>query len=329
MRALIDKQGRPITYLRLSVTDRCNLRCTYCLPEMRPDFMPRSHLLTYEEMLVIVNTLVKMGVSKVRITGGEPFVRKDLVFLLEKLTQIKGLNKIAITTNGVATLPFVTQLHELGIHDINLSLDSFNAERFKEITQKDQFHKVMQCLDKMLSLNFNIKINAVVINGLNSSEIGEMAAKTKDLPIEMRFIEEMPFNGNGEIKPLRWNYIRIEEEIRKVHPLFEEMSTPKTETARKFKLPAAKGTIGIIPAYSRTFCGSCNRMRISASGRIRSCLYDKDGADLKSVLRHGGSEDELAQVFYDTFDKRAVDGFAAQERSAFSHLTENMSSIGG
>ena len=192
---LVDNHGRKISYMRLAVTDRCNLRCFYCMPEEGLDWLSRTELMSYEEMLRMCQLMVQMGIEKIRITGGEPFVRKDIMQLLSRIADIDGLKDITITTNGVLTAPHISDLKALGVKSINLSLDTLNAGRFFAITRRDEFAAVMNTLDELLKHDFEVKINAVVMDGKNTQDIAPMVALTKDLPVSVRFIEEMPFNG--------------------------------------------------------------------------------------------------------------------------------------
>ncbi|MEO1450891.1 MAG: radical SAM protein, partial [Bacteroidota bacterium] len=193
---ILDNHGRPITYVRLAVTDRCNLRCFYCMPAEGIKYMPRKELLTYEEMLRLVRILANMGINKVRLTGGEPFVRKDLATFLRELHAIPGITQLHLTTNGVLTTPHVPLLKELGVK-VNLSLDSLDRERFKAMTRRDELSKVMACLDALQAAGVPTKLNAVIMAGHNTQDIVPLAAYTQEHPVEVRFIEEMPFNGSG------------------------------------------------------------------------------------------------------------------------------------
>ena len=210
---LYDNHNRPITYLRLAVTDRCNLRCFYCMPEAGIRYLPKKELLTYEEMERIVRVLADLGVNKVRITGGEPFVRNGLMDFMRQLAKIDGLRELAMTTNGVLTAPHVPELVQLGLTSVNLSLDSLNRERFRQITRRDELPAVLKTLDALLANKVEVKINAVVMDGQNTDDIPALAEMTRNLPVAVRFIEEMPFNGEGTHYPiLTWTHRRILEE---------------------------------------------------------------------------------------------------------------------
>lgn len=328
---LQDPFDRTIKYLRLSVTDRCNLRCFYCMPGEHVSFKPRTHLLTYEELLQLTSIFTDMGIDKVRITGGEPFFRKDLIKLLEKLSDNPRLKKISITTNGILTKPYIPQLKSLGIHDINLSLDTLNEKRFKEITLRDDFFKVTDTLQSLIDEGFNIKINVVVIEGMNDDEIIPLAQLASKHPVSVRFIEEMPFNGReGSIKKIRWHADRIHQRLATGLDDFNEIPSAPNATAKEYTFSGAQGNVGIIAAYSRTFCGSCDRIRITSSGQMRTCLYGHDTLDLKHLLRTGVSKEDIQSAIGDAVGHRAKDGFEAEQtRRKFQSTHDSMSIIGG
>lgn len=275
--------------------------------------------------------LVKMGIQKIRITGGEPFVRKDIMTLLTSISQLDGLQDLSITTNGVLTAPFVPELKKIGVRSVNLSLDTLDANRFFTITRRDEFANVMAALEALLQHDIEVKINAVVMDGKNTQDIIPLVEMTKDLPVSVRFIEEMPFNGDGHIYTgLQWDYVRILDEIKNKFPQIQKLTDPAYSTSYNYQIPGHKGTIGIIAAYSRTFCGTCNRIRITPQGELKTCLYDDGGLNIKDLIRNGASDDELRSVLLDAFGNRAADGWEA-EKSRVIHpgLHESMASIGG
>lgn len=321
---LKDNHQRTINYVRLAVTDRCNLRCTYCMPE-NMQFLERSSLLSYEEIVRLMQVLTGAGINKIRITGGEPFLRKDLMLLLEQLAPMAG---ISITTNGVLTAPFIPALKALGIHQINLSLDTLKADRFFRITRRDQFSAVQQTLDSLLAHEMDVKINMVVMDGMNTDELLDFAALTRNNAVSVRFIEEMPFNGQGNrFSGINWNYLRILDTIRSQYPL-EKMTDAPNSTSMNYRIPQHKGSIGVIPAYSRTFCGTCNRIRITPTGGLKTCLYGDDVLNVKSLFRGGSSDPELLEHLQAALQHRAKDGFEAAASNTHAQL-ESMSVIGG
>ncbi|HTE00272.1 MAG TPA: GTP 3',8-cyclase MoaA [Mucilaginibacter sp.] len=328
---LTDNHGRKINYLRLAVTDRCNLRCFYCMPEEGLNWLSRKELMSYEEMLQSCTLLVKMGIEKIRITGGEPFVRKDIMQLLTALSGLQGLNELTITTNGVLTAPLVPELKKIGIKSINLSLDTLDANRFFSITKRDEFGKVMETLEQLLKHDIEVKINAVVMDGKNTQDIIPLIELTKELPVSVRFIEEMPFNGDGHVyEGLKWDYVRILGEIKIKYPSIEKLQDPTYSTSYNYHIPGHKGSIGIIAAYSRTFCGTCNRIRITPQGELKTCLYDAGVLNIKDLIRSGISENDLQAALLNTFSHRPKDGWEAEHnRNINDPAHESMATIGG
>jgi cyclic pyranopterin phosphate synthase len=326
---LVDNHGRPLSYLRLAVTDRCNLRCFYCMPEEGIHYLPKKDLLTFEEIQRVVSVLASMGISKVRLTGGEPFVRNDLMKMIRNLVGIRGINEMHITTNGLLTSPHIPELQDLGIKSINLSLDTLDRERFRQITRRDEFNKTMTTLNLLLESDIQVKINAVVMDGRNIDDILPMVELTRDNPIEVRFIEEMPFNGEGSHYPrLTWTYKRILSHISQVHEDIRPIQSPAGSTSTRYQVPGFRGTIGIIAAFSRTFCGSCNRIRITAQGLLKTCLYDDGVFNIRDDLRSGITDDQLQSKLLRAFRSREIDGHAA-EKKRVGTVTESMSTIGG
>ena len=328
---LIDNHGRKINYLRLAVTDRCNLRCFYCMPEDGLNWLSRSELMSYEEMLRSCDLLVKMGIEKIRITGGEPFVRKDIMQLLTAVSNLNGLQELSLTTNGVLTAPYVPELKKIGVRSVNLSLDTLDANRFFTITRRDEFANVMAALDALLQHGMEVKINAVVMDGKNTQDILPLVEMTKNMPVSVRFIEEMPFNGDGHVYTgLQWDYVRILDEIKSKYPQVQKIPDPLNSTAYNYQIPGHQGSIGIIAAYSRTFCGTCNRIRITPQGGLKTCLYDDGVLNIRDIMRSGAGEDELQTVLLKAIGSRARDGWEAeQKRVIHPGIHESMATIGG
>ena len=328
MDILKDKFGRQVDYLRLSVTDRCNLRCFYCMPEHGIDFLNRKALLSYEEMLRLIGILHSRGVNKVRITGGEPFVRKDLIQFLTECRERYPDVAVSITTNGIVTGMYLDQLEDIGINKINLSLDTLDAKKFLKITRRDEFEKVWETYQELLNRNFSLKINCVVMDGINTDDIIPMARLSLEQPVSIRFIEEMPFNGSGNRhQKLAWNHARILDELKSEFGEIERLQDPKNSTAYHYKVPDAVGNVGIIAAFTRTFCGSCNRIRLTAEGVMRNCLYDNGGLNVKELLRNGSLDHEILDQIADAIKLKKKDGWEAEK--AREPVTESMSSIGG
>ncbi|MEI7585151.1 GTP 3',8-cyclase MoaA [Runella sp.] len=330
MKQVIDNHGRPISYLRLAVTDRCNLRCFYCMPEEGIKYVPKPHLLTWEEMERTIRLLVSMGVDKVRLTGGEPFVRRGIMEFLEEISQIQELRQINITTNGVLTAPLVPEFKRLGIKSVNLSLDSLDRQRFFEITRRDEFQKVWQTFEALQEYKIPTKLNSVVMSGKNTDDIIPMAELTREHNVSVRFIEEMPFNGDGAHEYQEfWNYRRILEELKKQYPGIYKLPDPPSSTSYNYQIPNHKGTIGIIAAFSRTFCGTCNRIRLTPQGQFKTCLYDEGVFNIKDVLRQGLSDEAVKQIIFEALQNRAKDGFEAEANRKVNLVSESMSTIGG
>ena len=328
---LIDNHGRKINYLRLAVTDRCNLRCFYCMPEDGLQWLSRKELMTYEEMLRICDVLVKMGIEKIRITGGEPFVRKDMMQFLTSLSKLNGLNQLTITTNGVLTAPLVPELKKIGIRSVNLSLDTLDRNRFFTIAKRDELPNVLATLEALLQHNIEVKVNAVVMDGRNTQDIIPLVELTKHQPISVRFIEEMPFNGgDAHYSKLRWDYIKILETIRQAYPGIQKTPDEAYSTSYNYQVPGHKGSVGIIAAYSRTFCGTCNRIRITPQGMLKTCLYDNGVLNIKDLLRDGFSDEAITRNLLLAMHQRAKDGWEAEnKRKQNAPVHESMATIGG
>ncbi len=328
---LFDNHGRKINYLRLAVTDRCNLRCFYCMPEEGIQYVDRKELMSYEEMVRLVSVLASLGIEKVRITGGEPFLRKDMMDFLQALHQIEGIQKVNITTNGTLTTPHIPAMKALGINTVNLSIDTLDAENFHRITRRDSFAKVWECFEALVAHNIPTKLNAVVMEGQNIDDIVPMVQLTKDYPVSVRFIEEMPFNGEGSHYPkLTWHHRRIVEHIREAFPALEKIPDPPNSTSMHYQVPGHQGNIGIIAAYSRTFCGTCNRVRITPQGMLKTCLYDDGVLNIRDIMRAGATDQQIADAFTSTLQFRAKDGWEAEERRRGNNpVSESMATIGG
>ena len=329
--ALYDNHGRIINYLRLAVTDRCNLRCFYCMPEQGIDYVAQQELLTYEEMLRLVTILARQGVTKVRVTGGEPFVRKDMLQFLRALCTVDGIEAVHITTNGTLTAGIVPELKAMGIRSVNLSLDTLDKERFREITRRDVLGDVMKTYHALLDAGIPLKINCVVMDGRNTQDIVPMLELAKDYPVGVRFIEEMPFNGTGAHgDTFAWNHKQILDVIRSAHPSVEKIPDPPFSTSMNYHIPGFKGDVGIIAAYSRTFCGTCNRLRITPVGLLKTCLYDAGIFNIKNLMRAGATDEQVVHAISDALNHRAKDGWEAESgRLRTTPVHESMSTIGG
>ncbi|TET84831.1 MAG: GTP 3',8-cyclase MoaA [Desulfobacteraceae bacterium] len=295
---MLDNNHRVINYLRLSVTDRCNLRCIYCMPEKGIRFMTHSEILTYEEMFHIVRLSIQKGIRKVRLTGGEPLVRKGFISFLERLCKIKGLEEITLTTNGMLLKSFAADIKNCGISRINVSLDSLRPERFFRITGRDCFKQVWEGIEEAEHMGFNpIKINVVAIKGVNDDEILDFATLTLEKPYHIRFIELMPI-GDKNISMVD-KFISSKEIFKKIETIsiLQPIANNLLDgPAERYALEGAKGEVGFIGALSNHFCDKCNRLRLTPEGHLRGCLFSDQEIDLKTPLRQEKKDAYLLQL---------------------------------
>ncbi|XP_075719598.1 molybdenum cofactor biosynthesis protein 1 isoform X2 [Rhinoderma darwinii] len=294
---LTDGFGRQHSYLRISLTEKCNLRCQYCMPEDGVKLTPKSELLTAQEILTVARLFVQEGVDKIRLTGGEPLIRPDVVDIIAQLRKLEGLKTIALTTNGINLARLLPKLKEGGLDVLNISLDTLVPAKFEFIVRRKGFHKVLEGIHRAVELGYNpVKVNCVVMRGLNEDELTDFVALTEKQPLEVRFIEYMPFDGN------KWNfkkmvsYQEMLDTIRQKWPELEQVPTEITSTSKAYKVPGFQGQIGFITSMSDHFCGSCNRLRITADGNLKVCLFGNAEVSLRDWLRTGASEEELVQV---------------------------------
>ena len=326
---LKDKFGRKISYLRLAITDRCNLRCQYCMPANGIDIVARKELLTYKEMYRIIRILSELGVNKVRLTGGEPFVRKDFVHFLESLSFNDKLDEINITTNGALISKHIEKLEELNINSINLSIDSLQKDKFAKITRRDVFDNVYETFLDLEKSKLKLKLNVVVQSGFNTDEIIDFIELSKDKDIAVRFIEEMPFNGKGQRDMQEeWNFNNIYSFVENHYKTIDKIQSKKSSTSVNYRIPNYKGTFGIIPAFTRTICGDCNRIRITATGLFKNCLFDSGIFNVRDFIRNGATDNELKELFINTVHHKPENGFVA-EAARGNDISESMSTIGG
>ncbi len=326
---LVDNHNRTINYVRLAVTDRCNLRCNYCMPSEGINFVENKKLLTIDEMTRLASVLVSQGVDKIRITGGEPFVRKDVMVLLRNLSKMKGLNDISITTNATLIGSHINELKAIGIKNINISLDAIDKATFERITRRDQYDTVHNNIIRLITEGFNVRINFIALEGQNTQDIIPILELTKNFNVAVRFLEEMPFNGGAKtFETIAWDYKRILGHIKATYPDYFKLVSPKTSTSINYKIPGFKGSFGVIPSFSRTFCGSCNRLRITATGDVITCLYAKASMNLRDIMRSENSENRIKEQLLKAVGSRAKTGFEAQERYK-NVFNSSMTSIGG
>lgn len=314
----------------MAVTDRCNLRCFYCMPENGIRYLPKKDLLTNAEILRLVGMLAGFGVSKVRLTGGEPFLRPDLMPLIRNLVEIPGIRDIHLTTNGVLTRPHIKELKSLNIAGVNLSLDTLDRHRFHHITHRDEFDQVVRTFHELLEASIPVKINAVVMQGKNIDDIIPLVELSRHNAVDIRFIEEMPFNGDGNhYNQLEWTHIKILEHIRSHYPGISKTRDEEGATSAGYRIPGFAGKLGIIAAFSRTFCGTCNRIRVTAQGTLKTCLYDAGVLDIRALLRETDDDEIVRMQLLKAFQSRSKDGFEAEAGRKSKPVTESMSTIGG
>ena len=330
MSKLVDNFGRQMDYVRLAVTDRCNLRCQYCMPAHGIDIVPRQELLTFKEMYRLIRVLTELSVNKVRLTGGEPFVRKDFVGFLEMLSYNDLLDAINITTNGALISHHIDKIEKLEkVKNINLSIDSLQRDKFAKITRRDVFPEVYKTFELLEQSSLNLKLNVVVQSGFNTDEIVDFVKLTRDKNVAVRFIEEMPFNGKGQRDMKEnWTFNKILNEVKTVFSV-DEIQSEKSSTSRNYKIDNHLGTFGIIPAFTRTICNDCNRIRITSTGTFKNCLFDDGVFNLRDFIRKGASNDDLKELFLSLVKDKPENGFIAEANRKKGNVSESMSTIGG
>ncbi len=328
---MVDNFGRKINYFRIGVTDKCNLRCFYCMPEHGLNWLNREELLNYEELVLLSRIFITLGIEKIRITGGEPFVRQDMMSFLKELSGIKEIKELTLTTNGVLTATHVPAIKAMGIKLVNLSLDTLDRNRFIAITKRDELSAVMNTMDVLIDHGIEVKINAVVMENQNIEDIIPLVLLGKDKPVSVRFIEEMPFNGGGlHYAKLHWDHVNILEYIKSSFPKLQKVEDPMYSTAYNYKIPGHKGSIGIIAAYTRSFCGTCNRVRLTPNGTMKTCLYDDGVLNLRDLIRNGSTEDEIRRAIGGAINQRHENGWQAEKmRLNNEPVHESMATIGG
>lgn len=325
---IVDTFGRVHTYLRISLTDNCNLRCFYCMPEEDYAFTPASRLMQTDEIEALAKIFVANGVDKIRLTGGEPLVRKDAAAIIGGLSKLPV--SLTLTTNATRLHEFADTLQEAGVRSLNISLDTLQADKFMMLTRRDLFRQVRDNIDLMIDRGFHVKVNAVVMKGLNDREINDFVRWTRDTPVNVRFIEFMPFSGN------RWTsnkVVTMQEILATVQEQFEitPLAGDQHDTAKAFAIPGHLGTFSVISTMSAPFCSGCNRMRLTADGKLKNCLFSGEETDLLAPLRRG--EDVLPLILQNIRSKKKELG--GQFTEDFQHIhpedidNRSMITIGG
>ena len=292
---MTDTFGRVHTYLRISLIERCNLRCTYCMPEEGVLLSPKSSLMTCEEIYTIAKTFVENGVTKIRLTGGEPLMRKDIPVILKKLASLPV--ELSISTNAVIVDKFIETFKENGLQNINVSLDTLDAAKFKEITRRNDFEKVYNNILLLVSEGFKVKINTVMIKGFNDDEIIDLVQLTKNLQVSLRFIEFMPFDGNKWDMKKMVSYAEIMKKLNSFYSeeQIERLQDAPNDTSKNYKIKGYKGSFAVISSVTNHFCDTCNRLRLTANGHLKNCLFSATESDLLTTLRAGKSIEPIIE----------------------------------
>ncbi|RMH19211.1 MAG: GTP 3',8-cyclase MoaA [Gammaproteobacteria bacterium] len=344
---LVDTHGRTFDYMRVAVTEKCNLRCTYCMPEEGVDFMGKDTLLTTDEFLRIIKAVAQMGIRKVRFTGGEPLVRKDIVRMVEETAATPGIKIIKMTTNALLLPRYVHRLKEAGLTGLNISLDTLNEEKFLRITRRKGLKETLDAIDEAVEVGIpSVKINLVAMRGFNDDELLDFCEYTKDHPVTVRFIEFMPFDYE-QMWETGGNFLSAEQMcnmIKEAYPNIEDSSGTRTEH-HMFKIPGYAGKVGVIPAFTRSLCVNCSRIRLTSDGNIRNCLYSDKEFGLRDMIREGCSDEDIMEKFREAFQQKAKDGFIAKKESeekpvdisaltkkgddSTLHVRKSMTQIGG
>ncbi len=324
MGTLVDSHNRKIDYLRLSVTDKCNLRCVYCMPSEGLKLKPHKDILTYEEIKLFARCAVEQGISRIRLTGGEPLIRRDVLGLIAGLTRIPGLEDISLTSNGVLLGDFAEALVDVGLHRINISIDSLKPDVFKKITRNGSLNRVILGVTKALEVGLEpVKINVVVLRGVNE-DISDFVKFTYDHPVHVRFIEYMPFSKEMGLEK-SVSSAELQQKIEKMGKLEPADSPYGAGPARYFKMKGAQGTIGFISPMSKHFCPICNRLRLTADGKLRTCLFSDDEIDVKKVMRGANAKQGVQKLIHQALLQKPKNHSESRRRD----FQRRMSQIGG
>ena len=323
---LTDNHGRTFDYLRIGLTDQCNLRCQYCMPAEGLSWIPKTALMSLEELKQILQWTLSWGIKKVRFTGGEPLVRKDFMEILSHAHKLQ-FDSLHLTTNGVLTEKYLPELKDKGIHQINFSLDSLDPIQFERITRRDQLSIVLSSISEALRLGFKVNVNTVLLGDTTEEECLKLINWSFDQGIHLRFIEEMPFNGQGKQPDWHWNWRRIEDMFMQYYPELKKVHAAPHSTSVSFEQSNHTGSIGYIAAYSRTFCGTCNRLRLTPEGHLYHCLYSEKYYPLLQALRNGKAQDNIFHEVSEFVKGKSINGFEAEKEN--QNFGMSMAKMGG
>lgn len=327
---LLDQFGRAHNYLRISLTERCNLRCVYCMPAEGIALRPKSQFMTTEEVVGIAKTFVSLGVTKIRLTGGEPLVRNDAKEIIEELSKLNV--DLAISSNGILVDKFIDTFKANGVRSINISLDSLKEEKLNSVTRRNHFNDILSNIHLLIKENFHVKLNAVIMKGINDDEVLDFVQFTKENPVHFRFIEFMPFNGN------KWDWSKGLSYKEMMHIIESgyvnkvlKLEDKKNDTAKSYKIEDFKGTFAVISTVTNPFCDSCNRLRLTADGKMKNCLFSQSETDLLTAFRNG--DDIRPIIFENVWKKKSTRGgmesFEEFADASLNQKNRSMISIGG
>lgn len=324
---LLDKFNRKINYLRISVTDRCNLRCIYCMPAEGIELLPHEEVLTFEEIERVTALAAFLGVNKIRITGGEPLVRTGVDKLISKLVKIKGIKDVGLTTNGTLLSEYAHSLRNAGLKRVNISLDTLSSAKFSAITRGGDLESVLKGIDKAIEAGFNpVKINVVALRGYNDDEIETFGTLTLEKPLHIRFIEQMPVNSSFDSAFIAEK--EILDRLHRIGKLEEVPSENRSDPAKEFCFEEGVGTVGVISPVSNKFCKSCNRLRLNPDGKLQSCLLEGGFVDMKYYLRNGADNDKLMEIIKQAAANKPA-GHSLSKNENFRKCARPMSIVGG
>lgn len=311
---LVDNFHRQHDYLRISLTERCNLRCVYCMPEEGVPLSPQRELLTTPEIIMLSSLFVSQGVTKIRLTGGEPTIRRDILPLMRQIGALRtnGLRELCLTTNGLALHRKLEGMVEAGLTGVNLSLDTLDPWQFQIMTRRKGFDAVMKSIERVLELNklgagIKLKINSVVMRGVNDGEIIPFVEMTREKEIEVRFIEYMPFDGNKWNRGKMFSYSEMLDLIREKYPQLEKVEGHRNDTSKSYKIPGFAGSIGFITSMTHNFCGTCNRLRITSDGNLKVCLFGNAEVSLRDILRQSNSGEPIDEAAFEAMKQIEMD----------------------